>query len=324
MKRSSVWFYVRLIGGLALLIFLIRAVGVGEITHALMLIRPHLIVLAFLGIALDTVIMVYRWAVILRINWPEISFRQILRCYLISGFVGNFAPFSSDLIKMYWSSNQTSDPKVAVSSVLIDRVIGMFSLGIITLIALVALRESRIAALGASVSYSIMGLVTLAIVGPLALQTRTIASSLARLLKMSRSRLMLKIAEVCETLLSYCEHRQVIVRALVMSFGNHCISILVYYVIVQGFPTSLPVAYFFLFIPAAQFLATLPVTVGGIGVFEGAMVYLFSSVGMPMEECLGMVLCQRVLRVVGTLPGAVLYIVEGVIPNRSQRTQKPA
>jgi uncharacterized membrane protein YbhN (UPF0104 family) len=58
------------------------------------------------------------------------------------------------------------------------------------------------------------------------------------------------------------------------------------------------------------------VTVGGMGVLEGSIVYFFSSVGMPVEACVSMVVCQRVMRMAASLPGGAIYVLDGMSPAR--------
>jgi hypothetical protein len=44
---------------------------------------------------------------------------------------------------------------------------------------------------------------------------------------------------------------------------------------------------------------------------EAAMVFFFSTVGMPAEMCLGIVLVRRGLLLLSSLPGGMLYVLEG-------------
>jgi uncharacterized protein (TIRG00374 family) len=123
---------------------------------------------------------------------------------------------------------------------------------------------------------------------------------------------MTKIEGLYENLLMYQNQRRVMARVLVVSFANHVVSILVYYAIALSLPGRVTIGYFFLLIPIAYVLATVPITVGGMGVLEGSMVYLFSSVGMPVETCVSMVVCQRVMRMAASLPGGVIYLLNGM------------
>ena len=312
MHRSTVFFYLRLIFGITLLLLLLTFVDLGEMRRALASVKPHLIAAGLVGILIDSVLMTYRWGSILWVQRPEIAFTKLLRFYFISGFLGNFAPLSNDVIKMYCSAKHTSDLKGAFSSVFLDRIIGMLSLGIIALIALVALQGVAIAQVGTMAYSCIIVLLILSIGLPLILQTGFMIRNIRRVLGRSRWGPLMKVAEIYENLLLYQNQRGVMAKVLLVSFANHLISIWVFYIIAQSFPTSVAIGYFFLFIPVAWVLAMVPVTVGGIGVLEGAIVYLFSNVGMPVETCVGMVVWQRVMRIAATLPGGVIYTLKGL------------
>lgn len=311
-RRSSVFFYLRLIFGITLLLLLFTFVDLGEMRRTLTSVKPHLIAAGLVGTLIDSVLMTYRWGSILWVQRPEIEFTKLLRFYFISGFLGNFVPLSNDVIKMYCFAKHTSDLKGAFSSVFLDRIIGMLSLGIIALIAFVALQGVAIAQVGTMAYSGIIGLLILSIGLPVILQTGFMIRNIRRVLSRFRWAPLVKVAEIYENLLLYQNQRGAMAKVLLISFANHLISIWVFYIIAQSFTTSVTIGYFFLFIPIAWVLAMVPVTIGGIGVLEGAIVYLFSNVGMPVETCVSMVVCQRVMRIAATLPGGIIYALKGL------------
>jgi uncharacterized protein (TIRG00374 family) len=266
---------------------------------------------------MDSILMAYRWGAILWVRAPDIAFTRLLRFYFLSGFLGNFIPLSNDVIKIYCSARYTADTKGAFSSVLLDRIIGMISLGIISLIALVALQGGiAIARVGTTTFVCIIAFAILSVGVPLILQTGFMIRTIRRLLSRLRWGPVTKLQGLYENLLLYQNQRGVVAKVLAVSFANHVISILVYYAIAQSFPEKVAIGYFFLLIPIAYVLAAVPVTVGGMGVLEGSIVFLFSAVGMPLEACLSMVVCQRVMRIAASLPGGAIYILDGMSPAR--------
>jgi len=301
-----------LILGIALLLCLFAFVDLGEMRHSLASVKPYLIAAGLAGILIDSLLMAYRWGAILWIQAPDISFTKLLRFYFLSGFLGNFIPLSNDVIKVYCSARYTADTKGAFSSVVLDRMIGMLSLGIIALIALVALQGVAIAQVRTTVFFFIIAFAVLSMGLPLILQTGFMIRSIRRVLSWLRWGPTMKVGALYENLLVYQNQRGVMARVLVVSFANHVVSILVYYAIALSFPGKVAIGYFFLLIPIAYVLATVPVTVGGMGVLEGSIVYLFSSVGMPVETCVSMVVCQRVMRMAASLPGGVIYVLNGM------------
>jgi uncharacterized membrane protein YbhN (UPF0104 family) len=67
----------------------------------------------------------------------------------------------------------------------------------------------------------------------------------------------------------------------------------------------------FVFIPLVIFVATLPVSVGGVGLVEGGLIFFLSKAGMPLQMCLSTSLVYRALQLACLLPGAVIYLCNG-------------
>ena len=88
-----------------------------------------------------------------------------------------------------------------------------------------------------------------------------------------------------------------------------------------GVGMSLELPYYVLFVPVISLVSMIPISIAGLGVQEGAFVYLFSLTEMNLAMILSMALLVRMLVVVSVLPGAILYLQEliGVIPVSSER-----
>jgi uncharacterized membrane protein YbhN (UPF0104 family) len=69
------------------------------------------------------------------------------------------------------------------------------------------------------------------------------------------------------------------------------------------------VALFALFVavPLTLFVGRLPIAVAGIGVVEGALVYLLGVFGVPPAEALSLALAGRVIEFAALLPGALFW-----------------
>ncbi|MEW6001535.1 MAG: lysylphosphatidylglycerol synthase transmembrane domain-containing protein [Nitrospirota bacterium] len=311
--RKKIWVYLRLIFGIFLLLLLIRMIDMEQMRIIITSAVPHLIILGFLGILLNCLLMTYRWASILWIQQPDISFGHLMRFYFTSAFLGNFLPVnvSSDIFRIYCASKYTCDIKGSISSILVDRIIGTFSLAIVTMIAFMALQKTNQIKIGLATSYSIFAVLLCSILIPLALRQAIVIDVIRNLLSRFEGRLFKKARDMLENILMYQYQHQVIVKVLLISFLSHLNTILVYYIIAESFSANTSIGYFFLFIPLTSFLTMLPLSVGGIGVLEAGMVFLFSKVGMPIEMCLSIAISYRVLLIIATLPGGVVYAIKG-------------
>jgi glycosyltransferase 2 family protein len=80
----------------------------------------------------------YRWKYVISIRHKYITFKAALREYLIGSFFNNFLPGSigGDVIRIVGAAKETGSKEVALSSVFVERLIGLISLIVIGLAGL--------------------------------------------------------------------------------------------------------------------------------------------------------------------------------------------
>ncbi len=69
---------------------------------------------------------------------------------------------------------------------------------------------------------------------------------------------------------------------------------------------------YFVFIPIITVITFLPISIAGVGVRELAFVFFFTRVGVPEYACISLSLLYFAMGIVGTLPGAVVYMYTGL------------
>jgi uncharacterized membrane protein YbhN (UPF0104 family) len=73
--------------------------------------------------------------------------------------------------------------------------------------------------------------------------------------------------------------------------------------------------YYYVFFTLTWVLGTLPVSIGGAVVVEGTLAYLFIRyASVEAEAALALVLCQRIIWILASLPGAVIHLVGAHLP----------
>jgi uncharacterized protein (TIRG00374 family) len=115
---------------------------------------------------------------------------------------------------------------------------------------------------------------------------------------------------------SYRQARASLVWVILLAFVSHAGAVLMVYVLSMALSLQVGVVYFFVFVPLITVSTILPISLGGIGVQEGAFAYFFSLVGMPLAGALALSLLLRVLSIVASLPGGLLSL--------SQEKYRPA
>jgi glycosyltransferase 2 family protein len=313
--RPGIFFCIRLGIALALLAIIVRMVDFHHMGVTLASVQPVPIVAGLVIMLLNYCLKTYRWASLLWIRRPDIRFGQLARFNFVSIFLGGFLPgsVSADLVRVYYVAQHTADPRPAISSILADRIIGTFALSVVTIIAFLVLLEINLFPLGSLLSYGIVAFLFLTLALPLTLTNRAALQVISRLgERFAGKRLLATVYETCDHLRSYVSSTAVLIKVLSISFVNLLIAILEFYFIAKAFSAQVPIGYFFVFIPLVIFLATLPLSIGGMGVVEAGSVFFFSNVGMPLEICLGTVITYRALQFMCMLPGAALYLCNGL------------
>ena len=312
--KPGVVFFLRLGIAVFLILVILRMVDFHDMGVTFASVKPHLIVTGLLIMLLNYCLKTYRWALILWIRRPEIPFGQLARFNFVSIFLGSFLPssVSADIVRVYYVSQHTADPRAAISSIFADRIIGTFSLAIVTTAAFLVLLETELFPIGSILSYGIGALLLLTLALPLTLRNRAVLHSITQLVeRFAGRRLFAGVQDMSDHLRSYGSAGAVMIKVLSISFVNLFIAVLEFYLIAKGFSTQVSIGYFLVFIPLVIFLATLPVSVGGMGLVEAGLVFFFSKIGMPLEMCFGTALVYRALQLTCMLPGAAIYLFNG-------------
>lgn len=294
---------------------LLVTVDLGEVVRLFGRANFSLLLVACLWAFVDRFIMIYRWILLLKPIGIQGSARQIIQIHFTSSFLGAFVPFSiaADLMRSYSISKHTGNFIQPFSSNMIDRLLGLISLSMIAFVALLGSLIVNPSLISPSVYYSIIGGALVLGISLLLIWNRDLVDKLLSLFRWpARSKVVSKIMEVYTACLVYKNHKATIFKVLGLCFINHIGAFLMMYVIALSLNIHVSIMYFFIFVPMISFLNSLPISVNGVGVSEAGFVYLFSFAGLSMPEALAIALLGRLVSLIATLPGGVIYAVNGL------------
>jgi uncharacterized membrane protein YbhN (UPF0104 family) len=264
---------------------------------------PYLALALFLYLV-GVVVCARRWQVLLHGCDVQISLASATALYFVGNFFNNILPgsVSGDIVKMYQLSRHCDRSEVAVASVLIDRVAGLL---VLVAIAATAVPFSRdlvpwhmsVIVVGAAVG--MWGGVWLLSRDRLWHGLRSRSGLLRRLAGWGRLRRLYRAMRLIR--------RRATAEALVLSLVFDILWIAVRYLIALALGLHLSIWYFLIFIPIISLITLVPVSFSGLGVREGAYVYLFSQVGVEAPLALSMSLAFYVIRVIGGIIGGIVY-----------------
>ncbi len=228
-----------------------------------------------------TLISIVRWWFLLRKVGVPTSFADSFRLSFIGFFFNSAVPglTGGDLVKGFYIARQAKGARVkAFMSVLVDRLIGLFALGLLSAgVLLPRLGDERFRVAALIVFLFNGGCV---VFGSLFLSRR-----LRRLVRLEALLARLPFAhflqEVDRALHIYREHARAVVVAIVFSVANHVTIVLLAVGMARALGMALPIYQFFILVPVCSMMASIPALPGGWGVREGAFAFFFGLVGVP-------------------------------------------
>ena len=121
-----------------------------------------------------------------------------------------------------------------------------------------------------------------------------------------------KLAEIFgklhESILEYKKYPKTLLVSFIFTLLAHVTRVVTYYFVALSFNIPVPFIYFFLFIPLITLIIMIPISIGGLGVGEGAFVAFFSLVGISLNDCIIMALTNSVINTLFTLSGGIVYL----------------
>lgn len=287
-----------------LLVYFIRD-DIPTILNTLKNVHRPLFLMAVLIVLSTVVILAKRLQLIFAAEEVKIGLGVTCNLTFIGIFFNNFLPTSvgGDIVKAMCASRITGHPVKSVTSVLMDRIFGLFTFILIPSVSLFFVRE-----MNPKVQIVIYSFLTFSIFCFVLLFNRSVARQfhfVERLL--DRVRLGSKARQIYDGLHNFRNHKGVIVRAMLLSVAGQCISLLGVYLlgVALGAPReTLP--YFFLLIPVVHLISMLP-SLNGLGIREVAYVYFLKShIGTEKAAAIG-ILWLAVL-IFMSLIGGLIYL----------------
>ena len=249
-----------------------------------------------------------RWYVLFRPVNDTSSFAEIARITFIASFFGQALPgvIGVEALRVYSLARSRSDWGGAFASVVADRVFGLFSLGLMVLIGILvgppALRSLMLTPL-----LIVGGLLLVLVLAAIVPGTRRRLESVFPSAFIGRLREW--IDKVYHCFDHYKSNMPLMAFSLLLALVFQFARVLLFYVAARMLGHNPDFIYFVAIVPAVMFASLLPISIGGLGVREAGLVFLFATFSvMESAPTFTVALLVFFTGVLSTLPGGWMYV----------------
>ena len=248
-----------------------------------------LLISGVLLVLLGLLLLGLRLFIILRFKRFSVSYNKVLGITFAGSFIGIVLPglVGGDAMKaVYLCSNVSERRMDALTSVVIDRFLGLYSLLLLGTLALFfgwlvdfMPFDSRVFLVAPTVVL-LVG-VGLCLFGwDIFFNARIVQSIFSILPKI--------IKKFIVSLREYLAVPSLIIKVIVLSVFNHAFVLFSYIIAAVLFNDSVPILSHFIINPLAMLMNAIPITPGGLGMAEGAFSFLFQASGSSNGAMVGL------------------------------------
>ena len=286
---------------------------------------------AALGIYIvGQLIFVARWSLLLKVQSIKIGFWPAVRLHFLGLFYNNCLPgaIGGDLPRAWYVTKHTDKKLEAALSVFVDRVIGLTGMLIMAFGCYWFIPEESCQE-GFNFSFKLDFLRRLieyrwlfiwigaafAIVIALLVSNPKGRILLSRGFRLVCRQGALMLSKVQQSIRIYCNKWLAIAYALLLTFCCQGMHVIAMWLVGREIGLTAAAKYYFIFFPVSWLLGALPISVGGLGIMEGWLKVMFMRVGtISSNDALALALCQRLIMLFASLPGAVIHLIGAHLP----------
>ncbi|MDD5558505.1 lysylphosphatidylglycerol synthase transmembrane domain-containing protein [Candidatus Methylomirabilis sp.] len=309
-SATKAWqFWLKLVVSIALLALLLAKTDLQALGTLFRSLRISIFFGSILLYLLAQLLSTVRWRCLLQAEKIHLPFWRLILLYYEGMFFNLMLPtaIGGDLVRGYRVSRLTERREASLASILVERLSGFVALAIIGCIAIIPayahVNDPLIVWLMAGSAAGMVALIA-------SLLSDRLQALFFRLLHgVGLGRFHDTVHRLYEAVQQYWTHRRALLVALGLSLILQSMVITIFFLISQALNLSVPLRYFFLFVPLISVISMLPISVAGLGLREGSAVYLFSKVGMDSAGAISLSLLWFAVTALCSGLGGIAFLV---------------
>lgn len=311
--KKKLFTFLKVAVSVLLLYLLFSRLDLSQVARQFQNIRWPILVLAFVLLLSQTAISSLKWKFILRADGSDVPFLFLWKTYWIGNFLSLFLPTSigGDFYRIAAVRGASQSLGKSASSVLFDRMTGLFALISIAFIAGILLPENPV---GEFTALFYLGIVVAFLV---------LTSDFApRLMGRFNNRLTRAALKVFSSFSAYKRDKASLLAVMSLAFLFQFMIVVLNKLYSMSLGMDVPFERLMLVIPMIYLTEVLPISINGLGVRESAFAFFFVLIGQTREQGLAVALLVVFLRYMVSAIGGLLLLFDNL--THKKEVEQPA
>ncbi len=268
----------------------------------------YLIVAAVLFL-ISLFVLSIRWQILVKGYGLKIPIFTLFKYYLIGLFFNNFLPtgIGGDVLRIYNLIQSSGDRTISFASVMTERLLGISSTLILSLIAIILMRDEFRTNL---VLYIVIGMILMVILFFSIAFSKKLATPIERITeKITHFRLGERIQKFLDAIRYYSDSKIIYIKILAVSLLGQVLIIVKAYFLAMALGIEVTLIYMFLVVPISIILSMLP-SINGIGFRDGGYVVLLAKIGVSKAAALSLSFLALFIPMLISIAGGILFMLQ--------------
>ncbi len=308
---------LKIIISLVLIGFLVNQIGWRSIAAQISRMNSLWLLGSLILFTLSHFIGGYQWYLLLRSQGIALSWSKTVSFYFVGLFFNNIliSNFGGDIFRMVDVKRQSDDGPGSVSTVLVDRFMGLLILSGLAVLSAVWIWMEGSRAVYHVYLILILALVWLALIF-IFFKRKWMKPFVWILKRIFPEGLVSKTREVYQNIVDFSRKPDLFWKVVGLSAVIQGMRIMTHWFIGRSLGSSVSPVYFFMFIPVIAIVSSLPISLGGLGIREQSGVYLFMTAGMLEDQAFSMEFMAYLISIVSSLPGIFIFMMRKSAPQK--------
>lgn len=302
-------------GGI-ILFFIFRKVPFAQVIEILRHSHIGFLCVSLAVASLSIFINAMRWKILLAHYAYHYSFAALSKFAFISLFFNTYLPAGvvGDFVRVHILSvdgvdeNDSGFLNKIRTSVIVDRGIGLLGLFLLSLIGgffcYRFLIKSKFTFAFFAIAFCVLSLLCILFSRRLQGRIKKCLSGNSKII----TRIKAVFGNITEASLLYRNNYAVLVRAILLSIYSNLCVVIYFYLLAKSIHVQIPFLILLIFVPIIEFISAAPISIGGIGIRDAAVVMFFAAAGVPAPEALSISFLAFIIVLLTGGIGGILFL----------------